>query len=113
MDEQEVDALALSTLKSLGLPVARVFYTGNAEQWISYHILSGCDTEFADDAPGATEYTYRAHIFSKTNYMPILKRMRRKLKAAGFDGVEVEAELYEEDTGYYHIPVKFYYTEVL
>ena len=111
MDEQAVDALVKATLEGLGLPVARIFFTGKAESWITYELLSGRDGNFADDAECTANYAYRAHIFSKRNYMPLLKQLRHALKSAGFHAAEIEAELYEQDTGYYHIPVQFNYME--
>ena len=33
-------------------------------------------------------------------------------KAAGFYGITINAEVYEQDTGYYHVPVEIKYMEV-
>jgi len=112
VDEEDVDDLVKLTLESLGLPVARIFFTGKAESWITYQLLLGRETGHADDEAVREGFLYRAHVFSRTNYLPIVKRVRKVLKAAGFDSIEFEAEIYEEDTGFYHIPIKFNFTEV-
>lgn len=37
--------------------------------------------------------------------------MKRVLKAAGFYGIEAEAEVYERDTKYFHVPITAKYLE--
>lgn len=34
------------------------------------------------------------------------------MKAAGFYAITIDAETYEQDTGYYHVPVEIKYMEV-
>ena len=38
--------------------------------------------------------------------------LKTALKAAGFYGITINAEVYEQDTGYYHVPVEIKYMEV-
>ena len=58
------------------------------------------------------EYTYQVHLYSKKNYFTLLQSLKTAVKAAGFFGFEIEAEIFEQDTGYYHIPVQIKYMEV-
>ena len=52
------------------------------------------------------------NIYSKTDYFALLQRLKTALKAAGFYGITINAEVYEQDTGYYHVPVEIKYMEV-
>lgn len=58
------------------------------------------------------EFTYQVHVYSKTDYIDILQRLKTALKAAGFYAITIDAETYEQDTGYYHVPVEIKYMEV-
>ena len=106
---QDVDALVKSTLLSLGVPVDRLRYSGAANTYITFQLISGGDTEFADDDGVAYESNYRADIYSKENYLSLLRKTEQALKSAGFYGVSVNAEMYEPDTGFFHVPIDFYY----
>jgi hypothetical protein len=110
-NKKRVDNLLLSTLLTLGLPVERLRFAGEAEAFITFQIISGSETEFADDDGQAYEYLYRVDIFSKTDYITLMRRAEKALKAAGFYGITVNAEIYEHDTGFYHIPLDIYYME--
>jgi hypothetical protein len=108
---QEVDAFVKETLETLGVTVKRLKYKGQAKTYIEYMLVVCQDISFSDDEADATEYNYRADIYSKNNYMELLAQIKQTLKAAGFSDIVVNPETFENDTGYYHIPVDFkYYT---
>ena len=107
-----VDSLLKTTLEKLGVPVERLKYGGKAACFITYQIVAGRDTFFSDDEEGAQEYTYQVHLYSKKNYFTLLQSLKANVKAAGFYGFEIEAEIFEQDTGYYHIPVQIKFMEV-
>ena len=98
---KNVDSLLKAELEKLGVPVERLKYGGK-----------GRDTFFSDDEEGAQEFTYQVHVYSKTDYIDILQRLKTALKAAGFYAITIDAETYEQDTGYYHVPVEIKYMEV-
>lgn len=110
-EQTTVDGLVKSTLLSLGAPVERLRYTGKASTFITFQLLLGREAGFADDDGTAYEHFYRADIFSKTDYIALLRRAERALKAAGFYGININPEAYEHDTGFYHVPIEFYYME--
>lgn len=59
-----------------------------------------------------TDYMKDGKGYSKTDYIDILQRLKTALKAAGFYAITIDAETYEQDTGYYHVPVEIKYMEV-
>lgn len=108
----DVDSLLKAELDKLGVPVERLKYSARAACFIIYQLVVGRGTFFSDDEEGAQEYTYQVHIYSKKDYFALLQRLKERLKAAGFYGFVIEAETYEQDTGYYHVPVEIKYMEV-
>lgn len=111
-EERRVDGLLKSTLSSLGVPVERLRFTGEADTYITFQLLSGREDAYADDDGNAYEHYYGADIFTKGNYLALLQQMKRALKAAGFYGITVNAEMYEKDTELYHVSLDFYFMEV-
>ena len=108
----DVDSTLKALLDKLGVPVARLKYSGKANCFIVFQLVVGRDTFFSDDEEGAQEFTYQVHIYSKNDYFELLQRLKKALKEAGFYGITIDAETYEQDTGYYHIPVEIKYMEV-
>lgn len=99
------------TLDTLGVPVQRLTYSGSAETFITYQCITSTETAFADDDNEAEEFLYRVDIFSRRDYIALLRQTKRALKLAGFYGVTIEAELYENDTRFFHVPINAYYCE--
>lgn len=107
-----VDELLKSTLDELGVPVERLKFSGEAETFIVFHLTNADDDEFADDEPIIHEHQFRIDFFSKGNYMALVKQAKAKLKAAGFYGISVNAEFFEESTGYNRISLDSFFMEV-
>ena len=107
-----VDGLVFKTFNSLGVPVQRIFFDGKADTFIVFMLLGDDEPNHADDEAVSLEHQYRASIFSKDNYTELLASARKALKAAGFYGFTVNAEMYESDTKYYHVSFDFNYLEV-
>lgn len=106
-----VDCLLKSTLDALCPNVARLFFRGKAGTYITYQLVSSEDMAAADDETHGTEYTYRVDIYSKRDYIALLRRVKQALKAAGFYGLVIDPEVYEQDTGFYHVPIETKYYE--
>lgn len=105
----EADKILDAALKSLRFPVARLYYRGKASTYFTYQLILGAPTGYADDDNTATESTWRVDLYSQKNYAALLKKAIQTLKDAGFYGITVEAELYETETGYYHVPIEIKY----
>lgn len=106
-----VDALVKSTLAALCPNVARLLYRGKAGTFFTYQLVSSEDRDAAEDEMQGTEYTYRVDLYSKRDYIALLRRTKRALKAAGFYGIVIDPEAYETDTGFYHVPIECRYYE--
>lgn len=106
-----VDSLLKTTLDAICPNVARLFFRGKAGTYITYQLVSSEDMAAADDETHGTEYTYRVDIYSKRDYIALLRRAKQALKAAGFYGLVIDPEVYEQDTGFYHVPIEAKYYE--
>lgn len=97
---------------ALGFPLAHIFYDTcgckkeKPDTYFTYQLLAGVGVAFADDENTATETTWRVDLYAKDDYTALLPRVIKAFKDAGFYGVTVEAELYETDTRYCHVPIE-------
>ena len=106
------DSHLQKTLETLGDPVARLVFTGQADTYLTWQTITGNETAFADDDNEEYEHFYRVNLFSRHNYVEKLVALRKALKAAGFYGTSVTAEQYEKDTNYFHASLNTYFMEV-
>lgn len=100
----EIERVLNNQTTGLGVPVAFMFYDGNAETYVTYMQLDKDNVLAGDDAIlGCVQY-YDFDVYSKTNYLTVVTNLINKLTAAGWtyqpsrDG----PDLYERDTKYFH-----------
>lgn len=84
------------------IPVEFSKYSGPEEQYVVYSSLGEKPELHANDIPIVSVDTFDFDIYSKSNYLNILKEIKNKLTNAGWTWVEDSEDLYEEDTGFYH-----------
>ena len=109
-----VDAKVKKILETLIDPsaIARVFYRGKADTYITFQLVIGARTVFYDDQCAGREYVYRVDIYSKTNHLDLVGRLETALDAMDCYEITIDPESYENATGFYHIPVTFKIMEV-
>ena len=89
------------------IPIAFLNYTGNSDIYLTYDTWFEKPENFYDDE-NHSEFAYGTiDIFSKINFKDILESVKEKLKQYGFIWTDNGPETYEQDTGYYHVPVNF------
>ena len=101
-----VDERITEALKTAGVPVQRMQYTGQADTFIVFQLLNGDEAHHSDDETRAEEITYRINVYSRRDYMQLVRSVIQALRAAEFYGISIGPELYEEDTGLYHMPME-------
>lgn len=107
-----VDNLLKTTLEKLGSPVCRLKYSGKAERFITYQLVTCREIYFSDDENGAMEFTYRVDIYSICDYIAFMQSVKQAVKQVGFYGITFDPEVFENDTGYYHVPIEMKFMEV-
>ena len=96
-----------TTLKGangLSVPVAYMFYEGNADAYVTYMQLDKANVEAGDDSIlGCVQY-YDFDVYSKGNYLQIITDIITKLTAKGwlYQPSRDSADMYERDTKYFH-----------
>lgn len=103
-----VNPLIENALSNIGCPVSPIRYRGKSDTYITYYTTLESDEIFADDiAVGAgTEVT--VDVYSKGNFKSLVKEVRKRLKRAGFSILPSGLELFEPETGYYHVVIEIY-----
>ena len=93
------------------IPVSFVYYNGHEKAYVVYNNSNTGDTFYTDD--GLTNYIeyYDFDIYSKGNYLSIVESVKELLEQNGFEWQpsQTSADLYEEDTGYFHKTLNFAY----
>lgn len=94
-----------TALKGLGKPVSRLIYKGKAETYFTFQTVISQPSGYADDESTHTLHTFRVDLYTKKDFTALLSDTITALKQAGFTISSVDAEIYENDTGFYHVPI--------
>lgn len=92
-------------LDTLGKPVTRLSYKGEASTYFTFQRILIQLVEYADDESQCELHTYRVNLFTKNDFTKLLKDTITVLKNAGFTISSVDPETYESDTELYHVPI--------
>lgn len=91
-------------VNNIEIPVNYLRYNGNKTSYITY-METDIDGTLAGDNEilGYVSY-YDFDIYSKGNYLDIVKEVKKILKANGFtwQPSRTSQDMFEDDTGYYH-----------
>lgn len=90
------------TVNEKQIPVSFVDYQGSEETYIVYNSLGEEPIFFGDNDVLASENTYDFNIYTKGNYLDILKETKKVLKNNGWTWEEDSEDLYETDTHFFH-----------
>ena len=112
-----INPLVLSALSNItfgGKPISvtPIVYNGTDTTYITFYALLDKDETYADDEAVQVATTATIDIFSKGNYKTLLADVKTRLKSAGFTIQGSGPEIYESDTGFYHVPVDVYLEEI-
>ena len=89
------------------IPISFLNYTGNSDVYLTYYTWLEKPENFYDDE-NHSEIAYGTiDIFSKNNFKNTSQAVKSRLKENGFIWTDNGPETYEQDTGYYHVPVNF------
>lgn len=86
------------------IPVSFLKYDGKKETYITYQSIDTTGVLSGDDEIlGYIDY-YDFDIYSKGNYLEIVREIKKILKANGFmwQPSMSSGDMFEDDTGYYH-----------
>lgn len=89
------------------IPVDWLRYKGDLKTYVVFSGLGGNPDFCADDDCEYSIKQYDFDIYSDSNYLNILKAVKKLLKDNGWTWVEDSPDMYEEDTRLYHITTTF------
>lgn len=94
-----------STLETIGLPVAYGIYEGAEPEYIVWNYSSREPVEYCNDEPESEVSNIQVHLYCKENrdYTEDLSKIKKTLLQEGFDYPGTSLEIYETDTGLWHI----------
>ena len=100
---EEIETL-LNGKDGLGVPVSFMFYDGDATTYVTYMQLDKDNVIAAEDnVIGCVQY-YDFDIYSKGNYLNVVKNLIDIMVAAGwtYQPSRDSPDMYERDTKYFH-----------
>ena len=103
-------AFADFTVAGRHIPIAFLNYTGTEKTYLTYYTWLEKPDNFYDDGHHAEVAFGTINIFSKGNFKEVLNQIKIKLKQNKFTWMDNGSETFDQETGYYHVPVNFYYT---
>lgn len=90
------------------IPVNRLHYDGKSETYITFTLYDEQPSLYADDKVQATTLYYDFDVYTKGNYIPIVKALKKILIKNGFMWVGDNGEDYNPETKQYHKSCEFY-----
>ena len=95
------------TVDEIKIPIAFIRYTGKKETYITYQSIGNNPVLSSDDNTKYSSDTIDIDIYTKGNYLKIMKEIKNKMLANDFVWVEDSPDMFETDTGYYHKTISF------
>ena len=97
----------IKKILNLEVPVAHLKYKGNEKTYVIWTIIDEIPIFSSDDEITDSEVVVDIDIYSDSNYLKIMKEIKKIMKENEWiwDGDSIE--MYEEDTGLYHRTISF------
>ena len=99
------------TVDNVEIPVTFLRYNGHETSYVTYMEHSIDNPYYTDDELSNYIDYYDFDVFSKGNYLNIIKSLKEILKQNGFKWQPsmTSTDMFEDDTGYYHKTLCFAY----
>lgn len=94
-------------VNNISVPTAHIKYKGKDTTYVVWTIISNATALSGDDEQLYGITTIDVDVYSKGNYLSVLKEVKQLMKTNGWLWTEDSAEMYEDDTGLYHITATF------
>lgn len=93
--------------QTVTIPVAHLEYTGDSTEYVTWQVLTGKPELFGNDTVLFSVYQIDIDVYSKKNYLDIVRKLKKMMKENDFIWVDDSPEQYEKDTGYFHQTLTF------
>lgn len=95
------------TVKGEGIPIAHLRYKGKSKKFITWTMIGEVPMLSADDEPLFSVASVDVDFFSDGNILDMIKEIKTKMKNNEWVWTGDSPEMYEDDTGLYHITCSF------
>ena len=95
------------TVGNKKIPTAHIKYKGKETTYVVWTIIGNAPALSGDDEPIYGIATVDVDIYSKGNYLKVLAEVKRLMKINEWIWTEDSTEMFEDDTGLYHITATF------
>ena len=95
------------TVGDKSVPTAHIKYKGKETTYVVWTIIGNAPALSGDDEQLYGIVTVDVDIYCKGNYLSVLKEVKRLMKINEWIWTEDSTEMYEDDTGLYHITATF------
>lgn len=89
------------------VPIEFREYTGDSEDYIVYYNDGDVPAFSCDDEIVYSENSVEFNVYTKGNYLNIVKELKKILKEHDYIWTGDDGDLYETDTKYHHFVVSF------
>ena len=93
--------------QTVTIPVAHLDYTGDSTEYVTWQVLTVKPELFANDLVLFTVYQVDIDVYSKKNYLDIVRKLKKMMKEHDFIWVDDSPEQHERDTGFFHLTMTF------
>lgn len=107
-----IESEVKEALNSLGVPVTFNKYTGTETTYITFLEYNNQSEDSSEDEIDSESHFIQVNIFSKNNYIELVKKVKSAMKIAGFFYTNGNDQ-YESDTGLHHKSLRFFKAEYL
>ena len=94
-------------IDDVSVPVAQIKYTGNESTYVVWSIVDETPALNANDEDLASVVSVDIDIFSITNYLKIVKEIKKIMKANEWVWTGDSVEMFDENTGLYYKTCSF------
>lgn len=91
----------------VAVPTAHIRYKGDSRKYVVWSIISDSGEVYADDELLYSAISVDVDVYSESNYIDVVKEIKKIMKENEWIWVEDSAEMYEEDTALYHKTITF------
>ena len=95
------------TVDGVSVPTAHIKYKGKETTYVVWTIIGNAPALNGDDEPIYGITTVDIDVYSKGNYLKVLAEVKRIMKINEWIWKEDSTEMFEDDTGLYHITATF------
>nr|DAH96700.1 MAG TPA: tail component [Caudoviricetes sp.] len=109
MNAEIVDIFKGFAVGGTEVPVRFMAYEGHGEPYVIFSRESDDSSYSGDDSLLGYVTYYDFDVYSKGNFTAVVEAVKSRLKGAGWtwQPTRSSADMYESDTGYFHVTLNF------